>query len=156
MIILSSSLENTLKIEDFPMVLRCLLDRIPIIIFGSDKNDLDTFAVNLIKFTPHRQELVFWSDFATVEEYDRIRDEESQDFDTPRVIIRSPALAAKQALNNFNNFKGWIFSISADVIDLDSCIDTILNKEKNVLVIDLDNGSEVNYITNNKRGDKLE
>lgn len=133
----SLSFEPSVKRESTPLVLRCLLDRFPIIIYGEDSSLLDDLACVLIKFLPNRQERIFWVDFATSEEYSSILDKERQDTESPRSVIRVPCLASKHAFNGYTDFQGWIIPVSKASSSFSECIDYVKSHNPRFLLINI-------------------
>lgn len=101
----------------FALLLRIILDRIPVIIIGTDHNEIDNFLNGLIAMAPHRHEYVFWSDFIENDEYLSLVQEEDNDFNIPRNVFCAPTNTSKHIFNRIEKYRGWIigFEISNGV-----------------------------------------
>jgi hypothetical protein len=145
----SLDLNKMIPIKYIPLVLRCLLDRIPILIYGQNPEEIDNFSSNLIKFIPNRQELIFWSDFVSLDEYNSILEKEEQDLESARTVVRVPSLASKQAFNNFKFFKSWIITATSDVGKIEDIVKIALENNNKILVIDLTDPIKINLMGGN-------
>ncbi|MBN2154966.1 MAG: hypothetical protein JW776_02855 [Candidatus Lokiarchaeota archaeon] len=94
--------------EKFSIVLRCLLDRLPVLIAGTDKEDVEFFANSLADIMSFRTKLIFYTDFISNNELDMLLQEEEINYDTNRYIVVCPNDALHKALHLFNSFKSWI------------------------------------------------
>jgi len=122
--------------NQFALLLRIILDRIPVIIFGKDHNEIDNFLNGLISMAPHRHEYVFWSDFIENDEYLSLIQEEDNDFNIPRNVFCAPTNASKHIFNRIEKFRGWIigFEIS-NGISQEGVISNFKNFEERFLII---------------------
>jgi len=96
------------NIENFSLILRVLLDRIPIVVFGENDDEINEIIGELTSLIKNRQELIFYTDFISKTELDDILQLESLDFESKRVIITSPPVVTFKAVELFDDFKGWI------------------------------------------------
>jgi len=103
-------IEN-LKRTESSLILFCLLDRIPIIVFGEDHQKLDDFLIDLSEFVHFRKEFVFYTDFISFSEYNDLIENENIDYNSLRANIRCPSNVAFKALNQFNSFESWLIGI---------------------------------------------
>jgi hypothetical protein len=122
--------------NQFALLLRIILDRIPVIIFGKDHNEIDNLLNGLISMAPHRHEYVFWSDFIENDEYLSLIQEEDNDFNIPRNVFCAPTNASKHIFNRIEKFRGWIigFEIS-NGISQEGVISNFKNFEERFLII---------------------
>lgn len=97
--------------NDFALILRCIFDRVPIIIGGKDKEKIDDLLIKLCDLIPIRKEIVFGTDFLEKEEHDAIIQEEKLDYDNQRIIFRAPVNSEELILNKIENLKGWIIGL---------------------------------------------
>ncbi|MFX1399476.1 MAG: hypothetical protein ACFFAS_20820 [Promethearchaeota archaeon] len=102
---------DKLKRKNASLIIYCLLDRIPIIVFGDNSDRIDQFLVELSDLVPFRREYVFSTDFISMDEYINLIQNEDIDYNTQRVYIRCPSDVALKALNQFDNLNSWIISI---------------------------------------------
>ena len=102
---------NKLKRKSASLILYCLLDRIPIIVFGDNSDKIDEFLVELSDLIHFRREYVFSTDFISKNEYDNMIQNEDMDYNAQRVYIRCPSNVALKALNQFDNLNSWIIGI---------------------------------------------
>ncbi len=103
--------------ENFALTLRALLDRIPIIVFGEIDDDINEIIDELTSLIKNRQELIFYTDFISKSELEDIIQLESVDFDSKRIIIKSPPSVTFKAVELFDNFKAWIFGYNSAIDD---------------------------------------
>jgi len=97
--------------NDFALVLRCVFDRIPVIVGGKDKEFLDELIIKLCDSMPMRKEVVFGTDFLEKEEHEVITQEERMNYDNHRLIFRAPVNSEDMILKNINDLKGWIIGM---------------------------------------------
>jgi hypothetical protein len=102
--------------DDFALILKCLLDRIPIVIAGADKESVEFFANKLADLMSFRTKLLFYTDFISKNELDIILEEEGSNYDIQRSIIICPNEASHKALQIFDNFKSWIICFHYDQV----------------------------------------
>jgi len=140
---------NKLNEDEFSLILRCLLDRIPIVIIGSGKDNSEFFANKLIEFISFRNKLIFYTDFISKEELDIILEEEEINYDVNRIMIICPNEAVHKALQIFTEYKSWIICIHLDnngsnnlqdISSFENIINILKMKIKTFLVIN--NSSE--------------
>ncbi|MFW9824546.1 MAG: hypothetical protein ACFFE4_16500 [Candidatus Thorarchaeota archaeon] len=93
------------------IVLYCLLDRIPIIVFGDDKEEINNFLIELSELIHFRKEYVFYTDFISAEEYEDLISNENLDYNCQRAHIRCPCEVAIKALNTFRNINSWLIGM---------------------------------------------
>ncbi len=94
--------------EKFSLILKCLLDRIPILIAGTNKEDVEFLANFLADLMSFRTKLIFYTDFISESELDMLLQEEDTNYDTNRYIVVCPNDAIHKALRLFDQFKSWI------------------------------------------------
>jgi len=99
---------DKLKIKNSSLILYCLLDRIPIVVFGEKSNKINQFLIELSELIHFRKEIVFYTDFISIKEYENLISNEEMDYNSQRVLIRCPCNVAIKALNQFNNFNSWL------------------------------------------------
>ena len=102
---------NMFSTNDFALILRCIFDRIPIIIGGKDKEKIDDLLIKLCELIPIRKELIFGTDFLEKDEHDAIIQEEKLDYDNQRIIFRAPVNSEDLILNKIDDLKGWIMGL---------------------------------------------
>jgi len=107
------------NIENFALILRSLLDRIPIIVFGENDDDINEIIDELTSLIKNRQELIFYTDFISKSELENIIQLESVDFDSKRIIIKSPPSVTFKAIDIFDDFKAWILGYNDAIDDTD-------------------------------------
>ncbi len=105
--------------ENFALILRALLDRIPIIVFGENDDDLNEIIDELTSLIKNRQELIFYTDFISKTELENILQLESVDFDSKRIIIKSPPAVTFKAVEIFDDFKAWILGYNVNIDDIE-------------------------------------
>ena len=113
---LDSSL-NTLDRKQLAIVLRSVLDRYPVIIHGDSSEIADSIAETLVKFVPHRREVVFGSDFVSFSEHERMMSHEKSDYKGERIVYRSPSTSTELLCSEINDFQGWIMAIDQKDIE---------------------------------------
>ncbi len=105
---------DKLKRKHSSLILYCLLDRIPILVFGDDSNDIDELLLELTELIDFRKEMVFNTDFISNNEYTNLIQNEDIDYNTQRIQIRCPDDVSFEALNQFENFRSWLIGINVD------------------------------------------
>ncbi|MHA1897926.1 MAG: hypothetical protein ACTSU2_11075 [Promethearchaeota archaeon] len=162
--------EDTIfKIEEneFALIIKCLLDRIPILIVGNENEEAEYFAEILANLINFRNKLFFYTDFISKEEYQLILQEEESDYEIKRNIIICPSPVIKKALQIFDNFKSWIlcFKVNSEKskvssespnIKLSFVINQLKSKIKRFLLIEnLENSIKINMVGNNFKFSEL-
>jgi hypothetical protein len=99
---------SDLKKSDSSMILYSLLNRIPIVIIGEDTNEIDDFLIELSELMHFRKDVVFYTDFISIEEYQQLLQNESIDYNSQRTQVRCPCGVSNKCINYFNNFDSWI------------------------------------------------
>jgi len=93
------------------LILYCLLNRIPIIVYGDDPDKIDNFLIDLSELIHFRKEYVFYTDFISNSEYESLIFNENIDYNSQRAHIRCPCNVAFKALSQFNKFESWLIGI---------------------------------------------
>ncbi len=108
------NLLEKLKRNDSSLILYCLLDRVPIIVYGDNQEEIDNFLIDLSDLIHFRKELVFYTDFISEIEYNELIQNEHIDYNSQRIHIRCPSNVALKALNCFDQYNSWLigFEIS--------------------------------------------
>lgn len=119
-----------LKRNEAALIFYCLLNRIPIIVFGDNRLKVDDFLIELSELIHFRKELVFYTDFISLPEYNELIQNENIDFHSQRVHIRCPTSVGLKALNQFTNFDSWLigFEIPENKERVDTLIASIMRK----------------------------
>jgi hypothetical protein len=96
------------------LIIYSILERIPVIVYGENAEDINDFLIDLSELIHFRKELVFYTDFISVTEYEELIQDENIDYNSQRIHIRCPTSVALKALNQFSNFNSWLvgFEIS--------------------------------------------
>ena len=102
---------DSIKKKQSSLFIYCMLDRIPIIVFGDDEVKTDDFLMEMTDLVHFRKEVVFYSDFISLNEYDILIQNENIDYNSQRCHIRCPCNVALKALNQFEKFNSWIIGI---------------------------------------------
>ncbi|TFG05497.1 MAG: hypothetical protein EU536_01980 [Promethearchaeota archaeon] len=122
--------------NDFSLLLRISLDRIPIIVLGDDMNEVDSLVNAIIPLAPHHHEYVFWSDFISEAEYEQLCQEEDDDFNIPRIVFCSPTNASKHIFDRIKKLKGWVIGFDIhNGLSKESIIYSISEIQKEFLLI---------------------
>ncbi len=104
------SLEN-IKKKKRALVLYCLLDRIPIIVYGEDPNYIDELIIELSGLINFRKDLVFYTDFISNTEYNNLFLNENNDYQSIRIQIRCPSNVAIKAISELDSLDSMIIGI---------------------------------------------
>ncbi|NHI92768.1 MAG: hypothetical protein EAX96_09735 [Candidatus Lokiarchaeota archaeon] len=110
----SYSLKNLIKYlgeNNFTILLYSLLNRIPIFVVGEIDDEINDLINSIISLVPHRNDVVFYSDFIDPEDYSLMIEEELNNFNIPRLIICCPTTASNIAIEKISNLTGWILGI---------------------------------------------
>ena len=102
---------DKIKKKHRAFILYCLLDRIPIIVFGDDQETIDDFLIELSDLVHFRKEFVFYTDFISDSEHKNLILNEEMDYNAQRFHIRCPCSVSLKAINQFNEFNSWILGI---------------------------------------------
>ncbi len=130
---------ETLGKKNFALLLRIVLDRLPIVIIGTDQSEIDNLLNGIISLAPHRHEYVFWSDFIEHDEYLQLCQEEEDDFNIPRIIFCSPPTASKHLFDRIEKLKGWIIGFdTSNGISKEYIIGSLIRLENQFLTISLE------------------
>ncbi|TFF97086.1 MAG: hypothetical protein EU547_05245 [Promethearchaeota archaeon] len=118
------------------LLLYSLLNRLPIIIFGSSSDKIDQFIIELIELINFRKDLVFNTDFISYSEFHALIENETNDYNMMRIQVRCSTSSAMKALKEFVKFESIIigFKIKNDT-ELVVIKDQINQKENNYLEI---------------------
>ena len=110
----SYSLKNIIKFlgeKNFTILVYCLLNRIPIFVAGEIDDEVNDLINSIVSLVPHRNDVVFYSDFIEPEDYSLMIEEELSNFNIPRLIVCCPTTASKIAMERISNLTGWILGI---------------------------------------------
>lgn len=129
---------NTIKRKHLAVVLRALLDRLPVIIFSDSPDSGDLLSEELVKLIPHRREVVFGSDFISNTEHEQMIIHEQSDYNGERIVFRAPTSAIQLVAREITNFKGWI--ITAKDTDYESVLNEIKGSQA-FITLRLQNGN---------------
>ncbi len=99
------------EIEDISLLIRCLLDRIPIIILSDQENVIENLMNELISLVPFRNTVIFLSDFLDNEDYSQILEYEDYDLNNERNIFLSFPDTTQKAMDIIKNFNSWIIGV---------------------------------------------
>lgn len=94
--------------DGFALVLRSVLDRIPVIIGGHDSGFVDQVLMKIVDIFPIRKEIIYATDFLAAEEYESIVHEENMDYDNHKIIVRAPVNSESDILKRMASIKGWV------------------------------------------------
>ncbi|MGQ4873751.1 MAG: hypothetical protein ACP6IY_06730 [Promethearchaeia archaeon] len=124
------------KDKNFPLILFCLLDRIPIIVIGKDPEEVDLFLIELTELLDFRKELVYNTDFISSSEYLLLVQNESIDYHSQRIQIRCSQKISFKALELIDFFDSWIIGFTYNNKKELEKIEKIIDKKiKNYLKI---------------------
>ncbi|MHA1582602.1 MAG: hypothetical protein ACTSYM_08970 [Candidatus Baldrarchaeia archaeon] len=136
---LLNKLIMNLSKEGFSQLLNCLFLRVPLIVFGENSDAINMFVDFLATLIPHREPIVYWTDFVTREEHLQLLSAEERDYDMKRVVILIYTQYAKRALSEFSEFKGCIIGVKSTSMALEDAIKIILGKNDNCGVFCISN-----------------
>jgi len=104
---------DTLNKRGKALVLYSLLNRLPIIIFGSTSGEIDNFIIELIELIDFRKDLAFNTDFISNSEFEALIENEANDYNTMRIHVRCSTNEAMMALNEFISLESIIIGFKA-------------------------------------------
>ncbi len=102
------SLIEKVGVKQFALLLRMLLDRIPIVLFGKQPESIDNLLDRIVSIIPHRQNYVFGKDFLQLEEYEELCQDEIENLDTKRAVFSSLTGDSHKIFDEIEDLKGWI------------------------------------------------
>lgn len=136
-------LVEKMKMNEMSLIIYSVLDRLPVIVYGENAEEIDDFLIDLSELIHFRKELVFYTDFISVAEYEGLIQDENIDYNSQRVHIRCPTSVALKALNQFNQFNSWLigFEISKHRDQIYQFKKSIKKKLSTFLIISLSSDS---------------
>lgn len=105
---------NTLDEANISLILRCLLDRVPILTVGTDEWETNDLVNDIASYLDFRTELVYYTDFVGNDDYEEILANEENDYEVKRSVILCHTNAAAIAIQEIHQFRSWIIGITAD------------------------------------------
>jgi len=102
------------KVENIALLMKCLFDRIPILIQTKTDQIAEDFINELMSLISFRNPLIYYTDFVEIEDYMNLNENEESDFDIPRNIFICYPFALEKCLESFNSFNNWIISSSQE------------------------------------------
>ena len=134
---------DKMKRKSAALLIFCVLDRIPIIAYGEDSNEIDEFLMDLSNIVYFRKEFVFYTEFVSKNEYDELIQNEDIDYNSPRIYIRCPCSVPLKELNQFDNFSSWIIGrkVSEGKDEINTIKNLITSKIKVFLSVYFSSGS---------------
>lgn len=131
-------LEKVKRVEA-SLIFYSLLNRIPIIVLGDNTQNIDNFLIELSELIHFRKEIVFYTDFISLTEYNELIQNENIDYNSQRTYIRCPCNVALKALNNFESYVSWVIGIeiSLQKDKINQIIESLMKKIKYFLSISL-------------------
>jgi len=115
------------EIEDISLLIRCLLDRIPIIILSDQENVIENLMNELVSLIPFRNAVIFLSDFLDNDDYSQILEYEDYDLNNERNVFLSFPNTTQRAMELIQNFNSWIIGVQITKQNYSSFI-TVHNK----------------------------
>jgi hypothetical protein len=144
--------------ESFSLILKCILNRTPVLIAGSEEKNVELFGNSLADLMNFRAKSIFYTDFISNEELDMMLQQEETDYDIKRNIIFCPCNVLQKAMQTFEQFKSWILCYYVNDGDIKENINSFnsklgfvlrqLQKKENVflLIETFDNEIRVNLV----------
>jgi hypothetical protein len=99
---------NNSEIDDIALILRCLLDRLPIVISGPNDEEIEEFINELTMLIPFRNTMIFYTDFIENEDFFGLTENEEIDIETERNLFIAFPFAVEKIKNSSFSFKSWI------------------------------------------------
>ena len=103
---------DTANSSDIALIFKSLLDRVPLLIVGKDDVEVDELINDLASFISFRNEVIFYTDFVSNEEYTDLLANEEDDYEDARSVFLSHCGATKIAVKEISNFKSWILRVT--------------------------------------------
>ena len=97
--------------DEFPLLLNSMLNRLPILVTGSDMELVDDMVESMVLLGPHRHKMVFWRDFTSEDEILSVWEEEKHNYEVSRTTVCCLTSNLRLALERINHFAGWIIGI---------------------------------------------
>jgi len=132
------------NINDVALIIRCLLDRTPIVIFGEDLNQIEEIINDLSNLIPFRNVLTFFNDFVDESDYQDLLENEEYDLQAQRTVFIGFPQTSDRIIGAFHSFKAWIIGFeqnSENSLGIDLVRDRIFLFEKQFLLVKIKNSS---------------
>ncbi len=106
---------ESLKGDEAPLILYCLLNRVPIIVKGKNKEKINEFIGKLTHLIPFRNETTYGTIFNTQEELLGYMNDENKNYDSRRRMYISYCSSTPFVIKNIKNFKSWIIGVEGSL-----------------------------------------
>jgi hypothetical protein len=105
------------NVDDVAIILHSLLDRTPVLLIGSDEKEIDNILNELISLFNFRNIMIFYTDFSESEDLEGLIENEEQDYGIPRNLFVCYPYTIEKAIENFTQFKFWLFGCTQNEDD---------------------------------------
>lgn len=102
-------------LDDNALVIRCLLDRIPILVTGKDEQEIENFLNELSQLLPFRNIMIYYTEFVDKDDYERMLEMEQLDFEIQRNIFVCYPFAVEKLIQDYGDIKSWIVGCSHNI-----------------------------------------
>lgn len=97
--------------DEFPYVLNCILNRMPLLVQGHNPELLDDLVSSLALLCPQRHQMVFWRDFTTEEEFQAVWTEEKHNIQVERSVFCCFSSNTELLVERISNFSSWLIAL---------------------------------------------
>lgn len=122
-------------IDDNAITLRCILDRIPVIVIGNSDQEVEDFINDLSGLISFRNQLVFYTDFVEKDDYYNVILNEENDFEAQRNTFLCYPFAVERTIEIFDHFNSWIIGCTKEFSDQFQKVKEILYNNHNYFLI---------------------
>ncbi|MHA1713032.1 MAG: hypothetical protein ACTSW4_03160 [Candidatus Ranarchaeia archaeon] len=124
--------------KGFSQLLNAVLLRIPVVVMGPQERAVNLFIVNLAKLVPHREQVIFWTDFVTAQEAEQLFEDEKQSHENKRVIILCNSNVLRQALQKMSRFQSWVIAFKPKTKEeISTLLAKLHSSSKSFLIVSL-------------------
>jgi hypothetical protein len=132
--------------DDLALLFRAMFDRFPILILAEEQEKITNFIDDLLIFINFRNKQIFYTDFATLDEYKAIIENEEADLDVQRTLFICYPDSVQPLIKEIQcSFKSWIIGkvdSSIDNTDSSDIKEVLYENSPFYVIINIKDGKE--------------